>query len=245
MFLFRSYFLRSHIQTFHRHQRRKIFITIIPSQKHGYKYTRIHSHRISSIERIHPPALFFQRIEANHRYLRIHTTTGMYFPFPEPVDSGLIGRPTPGKNACCWRVAEKRRVSTAPLSTGVPSWIIGLRFSDRQSSETWPFTLGLSIAGRPPGKGNIDGPENLSPCLDFPSRYRPAQFAASTNRIRVARVVFFLEEKKKEKAQRRRAWKIAEKSRRELCSLGIFWYLWRFLRWFFVTPERERDLEWD
>lgn len=93
MFLFRSYFLRSHIQTFHRHQRRKIFITIIPSQKHGYKYTRIHSHR-SSIERIHPPTLFFQRIETNHRYLvRIHTTTGMHwpgtkkkkkqFPFPE------------------------------------------------------------------------------------------------------------------------------------------------------------------
>lgn len=60
-------------------------------------------------------------------------------------------------------------MSTAPLSTGVPSWIIGLRFSDRQSSETWPFTPGLSIAGRPPGKGNIDGPENSSPCLDFPS----------------------------------------------------------------------------
>lgn len=235
MFLFRSYFLRSHIQTFHRHQRRKIFITIIPSQKHGYKYTRIHSHR-SSIERIHPSALFFQRIETNHRYLvriHTHTTTGMHWPGTkkkknnfrcrkrEPVDSGLIGRPTPGKNACCWRVAEKRRVSTAPLSTGVPSWIIGLRFSDRQSSETWPFTSGLSIAGRPPGKGNIDGPENSSPCLDFPSRYRPAQFAASTNRIRVARVVFFLEEKKR----RKQKGGVREKSRgnrAESCVRSVF-----------------------
>lgn len=130
-------------------------------------------------------------------------------------------------------------MSTAPLSTGVPSWIIGLRFSDRQSSETWPFTPGLSIAGRPPGKGNIDGPENSSPCLDFPSRYRPAQFAASTNRIRVARVIFFLEEKKR----RKQKGGVREKSRgnrAESCVRSVFFGIFWFLRWFFVTPERER-----
>lgn len=131
-------------------------------------------------------------------------------------------------------------MSTAPLSTGVPSWIIGLRFSDRQSSETWPFTPGLSIAGRPPGKGSIDGPENSSPCLDFPSRYRPAQFAASTNRIRVARVVFFLEEKKRE--SRKAA---CVKNRGEIAQRVVFArYFLVFMEVFTVVfcDSREREI---
>lgn len=121
MFLFRSYFLRSHIQTFHRHQRRKIFITIIPSQKHGYKYTRIHSHRISSIERIHPPALFFQRIEANHRYLvriHTHTTTGMYWPGTKKKKK-TISVPGTGRFGINWQAdtREKRMLLTRRWET--------------------------------------------------------------------------------------------------------------------------------
>lgn len=70
--------------------------------------------------------------------------------------------------------------------------------------------------------------------LDFP-RYRPAQFAASTNRIRI---VFFLEEKKKKKKKEARV-----KNRGESCVRSFFGIYGRsFLRWFFVI-ERERERE--
>lgn len=106
-----SYFFRFHIHIY----------TDIPSSS-TEKIKRIHFetriqiyiyknsfssqfHRTGSIHS------FFQRIETNHRYLvRMHaTTTGLYWPRTkkkkkknnfrkrESVDSGLIGRPAPGK----------------------------------------------------------------------------------------------------------------------------------------------------
>lgn len=88
MFLFRSYFLRSHIQTFHRHQRRKIFITIIPSQKHGYKYTRIHSQRSSIRPLFFPKDRNKSPISRADTHYYGHALAGnkkkkKQFPFPE------------------------------------------------------------------------------------------------------------------------------------------------------------------
>lgn len=72
-----------------------------------------------------------------------------------------------------------------------------------------------------------------------PSRYRPAQFAASTNRIPVARV--FGRKEKKEKGG------VCEKSRgdrAESCVRSFFGVYGRsFLRWFFVILEREKERE--
>lgn len=149
------------------------------------------------------------------------TTTGLYWPRTkkkknnfrkrESVDSGLIGRPAPGKKRMLLtRRWETASVNGAIVNRGVPSWINGLHrrdFRDRQSSETWPFCAGFYRSA--PGKRKYRWPGKFvaSISLDIGLHSLPRRLIESG-------LFSFWKRKKKKKGKEGGA---REKSRGELC----------------------------